>query len=290
MAQIPFVDTHVHFFDMRQPRLRYSWLEEESDDNPAIPLGAMRARRYWPDDYLAETRFHNVRKVVHVEAATDTPDPVEETAWLQAFADRLDVPHGIVAALDLARTDVAEQLDRHTEFRNLRGIRDLRDDDYLSSVPWRRGVKALERHGGLVLCIMPPPELAAVARELAVSHPGVTVCIDHAGFPRDRSDEYFDRWRTGIRILAEAENTVIKMSGLAMADHRWTVDSIRPWVLECIAAFGVERACFGTNWPLDRLWSSYGDVIDAYAGIISQFRPDEQHALFAGNAERIFRI
>jgi predicted TIM-barrel fold metal-dependent hydrolase len=82
----------------------------------------------------------------------------------------------------------------------------------------------------------------------------------------------------------------VKISGLGMGDHRWTVDSLRPWVLECIDAFGVERSFFGTNWPLDRLYSSYGDVVDAYAEIIRDFTADEQRALFAGNANRIFRI
>ena len=79
---------------------------------------ARRATR--ADDFLAETRFHNVRKVVHVEAATATEDPVRETRWLQTFADRLEVPHGVMAALDLTREDAAEQLSRHAEHANLR--------------------------------------------------------------------------------------------------------------------------------------------------------------------------
>jgi predicted TIM-barrel fold metal-dependent hydrolase len=83
---------------------------------------------------------------------------------------------------------------------------------------------------------------------------------------------------------------VIKISGLGMCDNDWTVDSIRPWVMACIEIFGVERSFFGTNWPVDRLYSSYPDVVSAYAEIIKGFSPDEQVALFSGNAERIFRI
>jgi predicted TIM-barrel fold metal-dependent hydrolase len=41
---------------------------------------------------------------------------------------------------------------------------------------------------------------------------------------------------------------------------------------------------------VDRLFSSYTDVIDAYAQLISEYSPDEQTALFSGNAERIFKI
>jgi predicted TIM-barrel fold metal-dependent hydrolase len=75
-----------------------------------------------------------------------------------------------------------------------------------------------------------------------------------------------------------------------MSDPRWTVDSLRPWVLECIDVFGVDRACFGTNWPVDRLFSSYPDLINAYAAILADFSREEQISMFSANAERIYGI
>ena len=83
---------------------------------------------------------------------------------------------------------------------------------------------------------------------------------------------------------------MVKISGLAMGDNDWTVDSIRPWVLQCIEAFGVQRSFFGTNWPVDKLYSPYAQVVDAYAEIVADFSHDEQVALFSANAERIYRI
>jgi predicted TIM-barrel fold metal-dependent hydrolase len=83
---------------------------------------------------------------------------------------------------------------------------------------------------------------------------------------------------------------VIKISALGMGDHNWSVDSLRPWVLACIETFGSERAFFGSNWPLDRLYSSYGDVLNAYADIVSGFSETEQKALFSDNANRIFKL
>jgi predicted TIM-barrel fold metal-dependent hydrolase len=75
-----------------------------------------------------------------------------------------------------------------------------------------------------------------------------------------------------------------------MCDHRWTLESIRPWVRSCLELWGPERAFFGTNWPVDRLFSSYGDVLDAYLELISDFSPAEQAALFSGNAKRLFAL
>lgn len=296
MARIPFVDTHVHFHDLTHERLRYEWLEPAAPVDPVVGRdGPLRCQHYWADDFIAETRFQNVSKVVHVQAAIGTPDPVEETRWLQAFADRLGVPHGIVAYADLTAPDLAGQLERHMESPNMRGIRDLRYDDYLFDPAWHRGYALLGRHG-LVCCDDPLLEQMADARRLAERFPEVTLCIDHAGYPGyggwprvpDQAD--LDTWRAAMRDLARADNVVVKISGLGQSDHRWTVDSLRPWVLGCIDAFGVDRSFFGSNWPVDRLYSSYGDVVDAYAEIIADFTEAEQTALFSANAERIFRI
>jgi predicted TIM-barrel fold metal-dependent hydrolase len=224
-----------------------------------------------------------------VQAAIGIEDPVEETKWLEAFAERLGVPHGIVAYVDLGADDAVEMIARHAAYPHLRGIRDLRYDDYLTTEAWQRGYAALEDFN-LVCCDDPLVEVMADAAELAARHPGIVYCVDHAGFPRRRDREYFEAWRDGMRKLAAVENTVVKISGLGMVDHDWTVDSLRPWVHECIAAWGVERSFFGTNWPVDRLYSSYGDVLDAYRELVSDLTREEQVALFSGNADRIFRL
>jgi predicted TIM-barrel fold metal-dependent hydrolase len=90
--------------------------------------------------------------------------------------------------------------------------------------------------------------------------------------------------------LAKAENVVMKISGLGMMDRLWTVESLRPWVLGSIEAFGADRVVFGTNWPVDRMFSSYPDLINAYAKIISGFSRQEQLAMFSHNAEKLFRL
>ena len=127
-------------------------------------------------------------------------------------------------------------------------------------------------------------------RDLAETFPDIVISLDHAGFPRQRDPEYFAMWKRELADLAGAPNVVVKISGLGMCDNAWTVESIRPWVLTCIETFGVERSFFGSNWPVDRLYSSYPDVLDAYAAIIADLSRPEQEALFFANAERIFRI
>lgn len=289
MTEIPFVDTHVHFSDLQNPNLHYSWLQPGWKHPILGDIEAIQAQRYWADDFIAESRFANVSKSIHVQAALGIADPVEETKWLQAFADRLGHPHGIVAECHLAQSDAEEVIERHMQYANVRGIRDFGSGDYPRDPAWRAGYRHLRKHN-LVACLDSSPETYASIKDLASAFPDIVISLDHAGFPRKRDPEYFQMWRTGLKRLAEAPNVVIKISGLGMCDNRWTVDSIRPWVLSCIEIFGVERSFFGSNWPVDRLYSSYPDVVNAYATIIRDFSPDEQTALFSGNAQRIFRI
>lgn len=292
MERLPFVDTHVHLYDLRSPDLAYEWLAPGGDPGETEVLGeygSIRAERYWADDFAAEVRFQGVERVIHVQAALGSEDPVEETRWLQAFHDRIGIPHGAIGYADLTKADAAETIDRHRELGIFRGIRDLRYDDYLSNPAWERGF-ALLGERGLVCCDDPLIEQVAEAAALFERHPEVTVCVDHALVPRRRDREYFELWRGALRQLAACPSTVIKISGLGMCDHAWTVESLRPWVLACIEEFGTERAFFGTNWPVDRLYSSYGDVVDAYAQIISDFPGAEQRALFSENARRVFGV
>lgn len=289
MAELPFVDTHFHLHDLKRPELRYSWLERDAVHGLLGDIDVLKAQHYWIDDYIAETRFQNVKKAIHVQAALGTADPVDETKWLYEFTKRTGLPTAIVAEAHLARPDAGDVLARHLEYPNVRGVRDFGDGRYLIDPDWQRGFAHLGRHG-LVSCVDTRIELVDDLMKLAGKFPDTVICIDHCALPERRDPEYFRQWRKTLDTYAKADNLIMKVSGLGMFDRRWTVDSILPWVLGSIEAFGVDRVVMGTNWPLDRMFSSYPDVINAYAEIISGFGRDEQVKLFSANAERIFRI
>ena len=90
------------------------------------------------------------------------------------------------------------------------------------------------------------------------------------------------------------DNVYMKISGLGMGDHmagrKWTLDTIKPWVECCLEVFGVEQSFFGTNWPVDKDYSTYPVLLDAYRELISGYSESEQTALFSGNAEKVYRI
>ena len=289
MAEIPFIDTHVHFYDLQHPKLEYGWLQPGVKHDILEAVEPIQAQRYWADDWIAESRFSNVVKSIHVECAVGTPNPVEESRWIQAFADRLGHPHGIVAEVHLARADAEAVIEQHVAFPNVRGVRDFGEGDYELDPAWRTGFSHLRKHD-LVACIDSRPERYVNVKHLAEAFPDTLICLDHAGLPLRRDEEFLALWRRELANLAKAPNVIVKISALGMGDPRWTLDSMRPLVLHCIETFGVERTVFGSNWPMDRLFSSYPDVIGAYAEIIRAFTLTEQTAMFSSNAERYFRI
>jgi predicted TIM-barrel fold metal-dependent hydrolase len=289
MAKLPFVDTHVHFYDFSRDDLRWAWLEPDFIHPVLGNIDGIKARRFVADEFLAETRFANVSKMIHVQAALGSENPVNETKWLQEMADKTGLPQGIIAECHLANDDYAEVLEAHSQYANMRGVRDFGPGDYLIDPTWQRGYRELAKYGW-VCCLDSDPDHYHQAADLARDVPGATMCIDHAGFPRKRDAEYFAHWKKELAKVAACDNAVIKISGLGMCDPNWTVESWRPWVSSCIELFGVERSFFGTTWPVDRLFSSYTDVINAYEELISEYSPAEQTALFSGNAERIFKI
>jgi predicted TIM-barrel fold metal-dependent hydrolase len=106
----------------------------------------------------------------------------------------------------------------------------------------------------------------------------------------ERTEEYFHIWRQAMRLLAHADNVYCKISGLGMTDHHWNVKSIRPWVEACIELFGPHRCMFGSNWPVDSLYSSYRTIIDAYREIIHPLSLEEKRRVMYLTAEMIYGI
>lgn len=285
-----FVDSHVHYYDMQHPELVYShWGPDVVHPTLGTRVRALGERNFLAEDFIDLTRPFNVAKAVHVQAAIGSPDPVTETAWLQEAADRTGFPHGIIAAADLSSADAEATLQRHCRYANMRGVRDFEAAGRLDDPATLRGFALLEEMG-LIASMNVTWEHMARVRSIAERHPELQLVIDHTGSPRGRTREYVADWRRGMATAAGAGNVWCKLSGLGMTDHEWSTDSIRPFIEYCIETFGVERCFFGTNWPVDSLFSSYETVVAAYAEITAGLSEGERTALHAGNAERLYRI
>ena len=293
------VDPHIHFWDLRTHR--YPWLE-----NPGTSFvgdAALLRHNYLPEDLLSEAGAVEVLKVVHVEANHDPADPVEETRWLQSLADgsQRTLPNAIVAGTDLSAPNAEATLAAHAAFSRTRGIRQILnvhadplygyvDRHFMRDPVWLENFRLLARYG-LSFDLQLYPSQMQEAAQLARRHPDIQFVLNHAGMFVDRASlAGYRAWRDGLRVLSSCPNVAVKISGLGMFDHHWTVESLRPYVLETIDAFGTERAMFASNFPVDGLFGTYEALWSAYARIVAGASEGERAALFRRNAERIYRI
>jgi predicted TIM-barrel fold metal-dependent hydrolase len=219
---------------------------------------------------------------------------LDETIWLQQTADQRGFPHAIVAYAPLQDPNVQNVLEQHAQYQNVRGIRQILNPDqceradYLTDAQWQAGYAHLKRFGMSFDLQCDPAQMSDAAR-LAERHPDIALIVNHTGMPRDQSADGLALWRSGLRALAALPHVSIKISGFAMFGA-WTVDSIRPYVRDAMEIFGLERSMFASNFPVDRASRSWDDIFGAFDTLTSDLGEAERAALFATNAERIYRI
>lgn len=298
---------------------------------------------YLLDDLHADTAgvpavVETVFVECHAEYRTDGPEhlrPVGETEFVAAVADASAAADGATIAGIVAHADLTlpldlldEVLDAHDAAAGgrFRGIRDAlchATDDLrphlriagrapagkAADPDFRRGVTRLGERG-LTYDTWHYHVQNREFLDLARAVPGTTMVLDHFGTPlgvgpwAGRHDEIFETWRDDIDALADCENVVAKLGGLAMPDNGfgWHVDdTTRPdvdtfvaaqarWYHHAIEAFGPDRCMFESNFPVDRWSVDYAVYWDAMAVIAGRYDADEQAAMFAGTARRVYRL
>ena len=298
-SDLRIVDPHVHLWDLS--RARYGWLQDEPlPNNPAGDMSPIAHRDYGLEHYRAHTAGWRVDKVVHVECGLPRGEQLAETDWLQSLADDGVFPQGIVAGADLLDPDLDALLEAHAARSNVRGVRQIvcwhadptktyTPHDLLLDPAWEAGFARVARHS-LSFDLQLYPSQMQTAAEIGARHPNIPLIVNHAGLPTDRDEDEMALWRDGLRRLAALPHCSIKISGLGITDRAWTPDSIRPVVLECIDAFGTERAMFASDFPVESVHGTFDAFYSAFDAITADFSADERERLFAANAEAIYRI
>ena len=233
---------------------------------------------------------------------------------------------GIVGHADLGLGDaVAAVLDAHIAAGNgrFRGIRHMmaHDPDPAVLGPLAHAAPGLcgdaqvraaighfaARKLSLDLWVVEPqlPELLDLAR----TFPDVPMVVDHVGTPvglgvyAGKQQERFAGWAKDIRALAELPNVHMKLGGLGMPfpglpgmgpDIRPSSEQLaalwKPYIETCIEAFGANRCMFESNFPVDRWGADYPTLWNAFKRIASGASETEKADLFAGTANRFYRL
>ena len=298
MSRPAFVDPHVHLWNLSH--VRYPWLAPPfADDGPNGSVEAI-ARDYLLDDYLADAGEWCIAGFVHIDAGAHPDDALKETRWLQDMANARGMPTGIVPFAALHEPEVERLLAAHAEHPNVRGIRHIAnwhrdpqrtysEDDVTLDPAWERGYALLGKYGLSFDLQAYPGQFSHIAQIIA-RHPHTQVIIDHAGMAIPDDVDGWSVWRKGMRALADFPNVAVKISGMGFTWRPWRAEQAKPYILETIDMYGVDRAMFASNFPTDKLFGSFADHLDTYDAVTSSFSDEERSALFSANANRLYRL
>jgi predicted TIM-barrel fold metal-dependent hydrolase len=108
--------------------------------------------------------------------------------------------------------------------------------------------------------------------------------------PEDLSETGMAAWRAGMKRLAAEPNIVNKLSGLGTFIHRNDPDHIARIVKESVTLFGPSRCLYGSNFPIEKIWTAYPPLIDAFRAALAPYPAADQAAMLSATATRVYRL
>lgn len=290
------IDAHFHIW--RQADL--PWLTGPMQPRIFGPYDPIR-RDYPITEYLSDIAATGITKAVYVQANW-APDRAEaEAQFIEETAVETGWPHATVAFADMTVPDARPALDRLARFPRLRGIR--------QQFHWHANPQY--RYAARPDLCADPAVIANVARladyalafdlqvftgqmadaqRLVEACPRVTFVLQHAGMPEDTTDAGRAAWRAAMAALARHPNAFAKLSGFGTFLHRNDPEHIRWLVSETVAMFGANRCLWGSNFPIEKLWTDYPALISAHRAAAGTFSDADNRAIFNDTAARVYRL
>lgn len=271
------VDSHLHIWERSAGQ--YGWLVPEFgpiyDDFP-------------PERASRELVEAGVSGAILVQA----DDTEFDARYMFDAAKRYPWVWGVVAWVPIDEPAKAEAiLGQWLSEETFCGVRQLVHDDPRDNVyrlPEVATTVDLLAHHGLPLDVPDawPRDLPQVV-DLARTHPGLTVILDHMGKPPVDPDELV-RWSSSIRAFAEQPNTVVKLSGLHRPDRPFTLDSVKSlWDL-ALDFFGPERMMVGSDWPISVAYGGYQPTWQTMQSLVATLSDGERDAVSWRTATRVY--
>jgi predicted TIM-barrel fold metal-dependent hydrolase len=292
----PIVDAHHHIWG----RADQPWLQGPTVPRIFGPYEAIK-RDYPIDEYLQDIAGCGVEASIYVQTNWAKERCVEEVEWVQSIAEQNGWPHGIVSFVDLQDDGAAATMNAQSQYSLMRGVRQqlhwhentlyrfASRPDEMNTPAFRRNFARLQEYGWLFELQVFSSQMKDGAA-LAAAFPEVTLVLEHAGMPEDLTPTGLQAWRDGMKRLADQPNVNTKLSGLGTFIHRNDPSHIGAIIGETIEIFGPQRCVWGSNFPIEKLWTDYASIVSAVRQAIAHLDDTAQDAVLSGNARRLYRL
>lgn len=289
------VDAHHHIWRAAD----LPWLQGEMVPRIFGPYEPIR-RDYPIAEYLAEAAPCGVTSSVYVQTNWPLGRALDEVAWLRDVHAETGWPTAVVGSADLFDAGAADVLRRQAVLTPLvRGtrlqlhwherpeFRFAEAPDRMKDATFRRNLATLAELGWLFELQVFPAQMADAA-DLAAGFPEITFVLVHAGMPV--GSDAVAEWTRGMRLLAERPNVVVKLSGQGTFVHRVDRALIERVTATCLDLFGSRRCMWGSNLPIEKLWTDLRTLLTAWQDALAGRTVEEVHDVFTATATRVYRL
>ena len=291
------IDAHHHIW--RQSDL--AWLNGPMQPRIFGPYESIM-RDYLIDEYQQDLAGHNIVKSVYVQTNWPVEKAVEEVRWVESCARANNLPTAITGYCNLLGEDVdstlAELAESSSRMRGVRmqlhwhenpQFRFADRPDLMNERLFRSNLARIQEYNWLFELQVFPGQMKDAAKLLA-DFPGINFVLVHAGMAEEISGDVFTKWKEEMTRLAEYSNCYVKLSGLGTFCHSVSKDVIAEISGVVLELFGADRCVFGSNFPIEKIWSSYSELISAYHVCLSGLSDQDQAKVFHDTAARLYQL
>ncbi|MDE0113022.1 MAG: amidohydrolase family protein [Albidovulum sp.] len=290
------IDAHHHIWFQKD----LPWLLGPEQHRIFGRYGSIK-RDYLIGEFLDDLEGTGIEKSVYVQANWAPNWFEDEVAWVQSVADESGWPHAISGYADFTIGDVRPQLDRLAAYPLMRAIRQqfhwhenplyrfAQRPDLPADGRVQKNIAKLADYEWAFELQVFPAQMDAAER-LANACPDVTFVLQHAGMLVDTTPSGWSEWRRGMKKLALCENVVSKLSGFGTFIRRLDPQLNGTLVNETLKIFGAERCMFGSNFPIEKIWTDYGSLLESHLAAVSKLPETDRHEIFSGTASRVYGI
>ena len=297
MVPIGIVDAHHHVWR----RADLPWLAGPMVPRIFGPHEPIR-RDYSIEEYLADVAGCGVTQSVYVQANWPLDRVLDEVRWVHEVHERSGWPSAIVACADLFDPDAGHVLAAEEAASPLvRGIRLQlhwhENEQYrFASAPDRMRDPVLRENVARLAALGWVFELQVFsgqmqdAADFVAALPEVTFVLLHAGMPESAAPEHVEPWLAGLELLAPLPNLCVKLSGQGTFVHRVDDELIGLVTRMCLEGFGSRRCMYGSNFPIEKLWTDYPSLVGAWQRALAGEPDTVRRDVFEETARRVYRL
>ena len=290
------VDAHHHIWRLSD----LEWLKGPIQPRIFGDYQAIK-RDYLIDDFKTDIEGSGVEKSVYIQVNWPPKKELKEAEWVQSISDTAGWPHAFVGYVDFTTEDAKATLEKLSAFKLMRGIRQQLHwhqnpqycfqsiPDLMNQSTWQSNFSYIQEYDWSFGLQVFTSQMKDAAR-FAMGFQETPMILQHCGMPEDTSKNGMEAWKDGMFRLSECQNVYCKFSGLGTFIHRNDPNFIADITGACLEIFGANRCLYGSNFPIEKIWSDYDLIINAFLKAIEKLSAIDQISIMRNNALELYKL